>query len=56
MMLYIKYESSGHCTFRQEDFLKLQFENLIFYPRPTYATNQNHLNNFGSGPPRDHSC
>ena len=23
---------------------------------PTYATNQNHLNNFGRGPPRDHSC
>jgi len=25
-------------------------------PWPTYATNQNHLNNFGRGPPRDHSC
>jgi len=23
---------------------------------PTYATNQNNLNNFGRGPPRDHSC
>jgi len=25
-------------------------------PWPTYATNQNHLNNFGRGPARDHSC
>jgi len=25
-------------------------------PWPTYATNQNHLNNFGRGLPRDHSC
>ena len=23
---------------------------------PTYVTNQNHLNNFGRSPPRDHSC
>ena len=23
---------------------------------PTYATKQNHLNKFGRGPPRDHSC
>ena len=23
---------------------------------PTYATNQNHLNNFGRGPSRDYSC
>ena len=23
---------------------------------PTYTTNQNHLNNFGRGLPRDHSC
>ena len=37
------------------------FENCILKtyfltPWPTYATNQNHLNNFGRGPPRDHSC
>jgi len=25
MMLYINYESSGHCTFRQEDFWKPNF-------------------------------
>jgi len=25
-------------------------------PWPTYATNQNHLNNFSRGPPMDHSC
>jgi len=29
MMLYIKYESSGPCSFRHEDFLNLHFENLI---------------------------
>ena len=33
MMLDIKYESSGPCSFRQEDFWKLHFENLIFNPR-----------------------
>ena len=37
------------------------FENCILKtylltPWPTYATNQNHLNNFGRGPPRDPSC
>ena len=30
MMLYTKYESSRPCSFRQEDFLKLHFENLFF--------------------------
>jgi len=39
MMLYIKYESSGPCSFRQEDFFKLYFENLIFDP-VTYLCNQ----------------
>jgi len=37
------------------------FENCILKtyfltPWPSYITNQNHLNNFGRGPPRDHSC
>ena len=50
-----KYESSGPCSFRQ-DFWKLHFENLFLNPWPTYATNQNHFNNFGRGLPRDHSC
>ena len=36
------------------------FENCILKtyfltPWPTYATKQHHLNNFGRGPPRDHS-
>jgi len=39
MMLYIKYESSGPCSFRQEEFRKLHFENLIFDP-VTYFCNQ----------------
>jgi len=39
MMLYTKYDSSGHCSFRQEDFLILHFENLIFDP-VTYLCNQ----------------
>ena len=39
MMLYIKYESSGHCSFKQGDFWKLHFENLIFDP-VTYLCNQ----------------
>jgi len=43
-------------SFRQEDFWKLHFENLFLTLWPTYATNQNHWNNFGRGPPRDHSC
>jgi len=31
-MLYIKYESSRPCSFRQEGFWKLHFENLFFDP------------------------
>jgi len=38
-MLYIKYERSMPCSFRQEDFWKLHFENLFFYP-VTYLCNQ----------------
>ena len=56
MMLYTKYESSGLCSFGQEDFWKLHFEKLFLTPWPTYATNWNGLNNFDRGPPRDHSC
>jgi len=32
MMLYTKYKGSGPCSFKQEDFLKLHFENLLFDP------------------------
>ena len=39
MLLYTKYESSGSCSFRQEDFLKLHFKNLFFDP-VTYLCNQ----------------
>jgi len=39
MMLYIKYESSGPCSFRQENFEKLHFENLIL-DHVTYLCNQ----------------
>jgi len=38
-MLYIKYESSRHCSFRQEDLWKLHFENLFIDP-VTYLCNQ----------------
>jgi len=38
-MLYTKYESSGPCSFRQEDFGKLHFKNLCFDP-VTYLCNQ----------------
>jgi len=38
-MLYTKYESSRPCSFRQEDFWKLHFENLLFDPM-TYTCNQ----------------
>jgi len=55
MMLYTKFKSSGPCSFRQ-DFWKLQFEDLFLTQWPTYPTYQNHLNNFGRRPPRDHSC
>jgi len=55
-MLYTKYKTSGFCSFRGEDFWKLPFVNLFFVPWPTYAINQNHLNNFGRRPPRDQSC
>ena len=39
MMLYTKYETSGPCSFRQEDFFKLHFESLLFDP-VTYLSNQ----------------
>jgi len=32
MMLYIKYESSGSCTFRQDDLKKNAFWKPIFWP------------------------
>ena len=39
MMLYTKYESSGPCSFGQEDFWKSHFEKLFFDP-VTYLCNQ----------------
>ena len=39
MMLYIKYESTGPCSIRQEDFWKFHFENLFIDP-VTYLCNQ----------------
>jgi len=39
MMLNTKYESSGPCSFRQEDFGKLHFENLFLDP-VNYLCNQ----------------
>ena len=56
VMLYTKYESSGPCSCRPEDFWKYHFKNLFLTPWPTYETKQNHLNNFVKGLPRDHSC
>jgi len=38
-MLYTKHESSEPCSFRQDDFWKLHFENLLFDP-VTYLCNQ----------------
>jgi len=56
MMLYTKYESSGPCSFRQEDCLKLHFKNLFFDP-VTYIGNQSGpFEQFGRGLPRDSSC
>jgi len=43
-MLYTKYECSGPCSFGQEDFWKLHFENLFFTLWPTYSTNRNRFN------------
>ena len=39
MMLYTKYESSGPCSFGQEYFLLLHFENLFIDP-VTYLCNK----------------
>ena len=55
MMLYIKYESTGPCSFRQEDFWKFHFKTYLLTPWLTYTTYWNGLNNFDRGPPRDHS-
>jgi len=32
MMLYIEYESTGPCSFRQEDFLKFHFKAYLLTP------------------------
>jgi len=56
MMLYTKYESSGPCSFRQEDYWKFHFKTYLLTPWPTYATNWNGVNNFDRGPRRNHSC
>jgi len=42
--------------FHSSRFFKTAFWKPFFDPVITYATNQNHLNNFGRGPPRDHFC
>ena len=55
MMLCTKYEISGPCSFRQEAFWKFHFKTYLLSPWPTGATNWNSLNNFGRGPPMDHS-
>jgi len=56
MMLNIKYESSGLCSFAQEDFWKLNLKTYFLTPWPTCATNWNGLNICGRGLPCDHSC
>jgi len=38
-IIQCKIVTPGHCTFRQEDFWKLHFENLFFDP-VTYLSNQ----------------
>jgi len=55
IMLYIKYESSGPCRFKQEDFWNFILKTYLLTPWPTYATNWNGVNNFDRGPPRDYS-
>jgi len=54
-LLYTKYESSGPCSFRQEDFWKLHFKNLFFDP-VTYLCNQvERFEQIWRETPRDHS-
>ena len=55
MMLYIKYESTGPWSFRQ-DFWKFHFKTYLLTPWPTYTINWISSNNFDRVPPRDHSC
>ena len=55
MMLYTKYKSSGPCSFGQEEFWNT-ISKTNFDP-VTYLCNQlEWFNNFGRGPPKDHSC
>jgi len=56
MMFYIKYESTGPCSSRQEEFWKFNFKTYLLTLWPTYATTRNGLNKIDRGPPRDHSC
>jgi len=56
MMLYTKYESSGPCSFGQEDFWKLHLKTYFLTLWPISTINLNRLNNFDSEQPRNHSC
>jgi len=46
----------GHVVSDKKIFENLILKNYFLTLWPTYATNWNSLNNFGRGPPRDHSC
>ena len=56
MMFYVKYERSGPVVSDKKIFENCILKGLCLITLPTYATNQNHLNNFGRGSPRDHPC
>jgi len=49
-MLYNKYETLGHVVSDKKNFENCILKTYSLTPWPTYATNQNHLNNFGKGP------
>jgi len=55
MMLKMKCESSGACSFGQEVVLKLHFKNL-FCDAVTYLCSQSELFERCRGPPRDNYC
>ena len=58
MMLHTKYQGSRLSGFSQEVFLKFSYRKSIFSlcDLDIYATDQNHLNNFDRGLPKDYVC
>jgi hypothetical protein len=56
MTSYTNNKALGLVLSNKKNFLIFIFETPFLATEPTYETDRNQLNNFGRGPPMDHSC